>query len=52
MYDANRRNFFIRSIAVVAGDIAIATALASACLWLIEVATHASAAALVTGDCR
>lgn len=39
MYDANRRNFFIRSIAVVAGDIAIGTALASACLWLIDAAT-------------
>ena len=34
MYYANRRNFFIRSIAVVASDIALATALASACLWL------------------
>jgi Na+/glutamate symporter len=31
-----RRNFFIRSIATVAGDIAVGYALASACVWVIQ----------------
>lgn len=38
MHDSTRRNFFIRTVAVVAGDIALGAALASACVWLIEAA--------------
>ncbi len=33
-----RRNFFIRTVATLVGDIAIAAALASACAWLINTA--------------
>jgi hypothetical protein len=34
-----RRNFFIRSIATVTGDIAIGYALASICVWVIQFAS-------------
>ena len=33
-----RRNFLIRSIATVTGDIAIGYAMASACIWIIQYA--------------
>ncbi len=32
----SRRNAIIRSVATVAGDVAIGVAVASACVWLIE----------------
>jgi len=32
----SRRNFFIRSIASVTGDLAIGFAVASACVWIIQ----------------
>ena len=35
----SRRNVLIRTVATVVGDIAVAVAMASACLWLIEAAT-------------
>lgn len=35
---SSRRNTIIRAIATVSGDIAFGVAIASACLWLIEVA--------------
>jgi hypothetical protein len=35
----SRRNVFIRSIAGLCGDIAVAVALSSACLWIIEAAS-------------
>ncbi|MCB2036856.1 MAG: hypothetical protein KDF56_08130 [Ottowia sp.] len=38
MNPTNRRNFTIRSIALIAGDLATGMALASACTWLIETA--------------
>lgn len=31
-----RRNFFIRSVATVSGDIAVGYAMASACIWIIQ----------------
>ena len=31
-----RRNFFIRSVATVSGDIAVGYAIASACIWIIQ----------------
>ena len=34
----SRRNVLIRTVATVVGDIAVAVAIASACLWLIEAA--------------
>ena len=36
---SSRRNVLIRTVATVVGDIAVAVAMASACLWLIEAAT-------------
>lgn len=36
---SSRRNVLIRTVATVVGDIAIAMAFASACVWLIEAAT-------------
>ena len=36
---SSRRNILIRTVATVVGDIAVAMAMASACLWLIEAAT-------------
>ena len=36
---SSRRNILIRTVATVIGDIAVAMAMASACLWLIEAAT-------------
>ena len=35
----SRRNVLIRTVATVVGDIAVAMAFASACIWLIEFAT-------------
>ena len=36
---SSRRNILIRTVATVVGDVAVAVAMASACLWLIESAT-------------
>ena len=36
---SSRRNILIRTVTSVVGDIAVAMAMASACLWLIEAAT-------------
>ena len=36
---SSRRNILIRTVATVVGDIAVAMAMASACIWLIEAAT-------------
>lgn len=36
---SSRRNTLIRTVAAVCGDIAVGVAVASACLWLIEVAS-------------
>ena len=36
---SSRRNTLIRTVATVCGDIAVGVAMASACVWLIEVAT-------------
>jgi hypothetical protein len=33
---STRRNFFIRSVATLAGDFAVGFALASACIWMIQ----------------
>ena len=33
-----RRNFFIRAVATVAGDLAVGFAVASVCTWIIQVA--------------
>lgn len=35
----NRRNVLIRSVAAVVGDIAIGVAMASVCVWIIQVAS-------------
>ena len=39
MNTSSRRNVLIRSVASLAGDVAIAVAVASACIWIIEAAT-------------
>lgn len=39
MKTSSRRNILIRSVAGLAGDIAIGVAVASACVWAIEAAT-------------
>ena len=36
---STRRNVLIRSVAAVAGDIAIGVAMASVCVWIIQVAS-------------
>ncbi len=35
---ANRSHFFIRAVVTITGDVAIGTALAASCLWIIEAA--------------